>query len=124
MKSILPLLLLVALGLTACVVEPPEVDPDVDCQPSSFIGIWEYQSTNGTVLDSIPDIEIKLSDDARRGDLMLNGRYTNIKTLSGCMLGEVSGLLDVRYELVSENTLHKRSTAFLLFGSITEYKRQ
>lgn len=105
-------------------MEPVEPDDNLDCQTSSFVGIWVYQSTNGTVLDSIPDIEIRLSDDERRGDLLLDGRYTDIKTVSGCQLGEVSGLLDVTYELVSENTLHKKSTAFLLFGSTTEYKRQ
>lgn len=124
MKNKFILFLFIGIGFAACVVEPVGTNEDIDCQTSSFVGIWEYQSTNGTVLDSIPDIEIKLSDDPSRGDLMLDGRYTDIKTLSGCMLGEVSGLLDVRYELVSENTLHKRSTAFLLFGSITEYKRQ
>ena len=115
---------IVTISLFSCNVEPTELENEVNCIPASFVGQWEYQSTNGVELDSIPDIEIQLSDDEMRGELLIDGRYSNVKSVTGCTSGDISGLLDVVYELKSIDELYKRTTAFVLFGSTSVYKRE
>lgn len=109
---------------SACAIDSVNLKNEVDCVATSFVGTWEYQSTNGVVLDSITDIEITLSDDKSSGDIKINGLYLRIKSALGCTAGEVSGLLDESYELQSDSELHKRTTALVIFGSVSIYKKE
>ena len=109
--------------LTGCIAEPLDIHNEVECLPSSFVGKWEYQSTDGVVLDSIPDIMIELSDE-ERSDLQIDGLHYNVKSLSSCTAGDLSGFLDVTYELKSGDELLKRTTIFLVLGFTSIYKRK
>ncbi|MEZ4960089.1 MAG: hypothetical protein R2830_09780 [Saprospiraceae bacterium] len=110
--------------LPGCVQEPVDIDNAIECIPDSFVGVWEYQSTDGIVLDSIPDIIIELSNAEKQGDLLINGRYHYINTVAGCTAGDASSLLNVTYELSSTDELHKRTNVLLFFGSTDVFKRK
>ena len=118
-------ILIITLLLTSCTLEPIDLENEIECSPMGFVGDWQYQSTNGTVLDSIPDISIRLSDDLDIGDILVDSLYyLDVKASAGCTAGEVSGLLDLTFELRPNNTLIKRTGVLLFFGSTEVYKRQ
>ena len=114
----------IMIFISSCATDPVDLDNDVDCSADSFVGLWKYQSTNGVVLDSMPDIEIIKTDDESRGDIIIDGVYYDIKPALGCTAGEVSGLIDVTYELVSDNELHKKTTTLVIFGSTSIYMKK
>lgn len=120
-------LILVVVGvmtlLTSCLTEPLEKENEVNCVANSFEGLWKYHSTNGVKLDSIPDVEIAISDDKSRGDLLIDGRYFYIKPAVGCTAGSLSNSFGVTYELVDENQLKKRTSVFYVFGSTDLYTK-
>lgn len=117
-------LIVVIVTTTSCYIDPIELDDDFDCVADYWVGNWEYQSTNDVVLDSIPDLEIIISNDQLMGDIIINNQYFNIKTIAGCTAGERSPLLDITYELKNENELHRKSSAFIFFGLVSIYKRE
>lgn len=78
----------------SCLIEPVDLDNDVNCVTSSFVGHWRYHSANGAVLDSMPDIEMIKIEDESCGDKIIDGRYFDIKSALGCTVGEASVLLD------------------------------
>jgi hypothetical protein len=110
-------------NITNCTIQPTHLDNNIECTPSNFVGEWKYQSTNGVILDSIPDITITLSDDVIFGDIQIDGQYYFVKSISSCIAGDQSGILDQTYELISNDELVKRTTVLVAFGSTNLYKR-
>lgn len=111
------------ISLSSCVIESSDLTNDVKCTPEAFVGVWEYQSTGNIVKDSVPDIVITLSDDPTR-DIQINSTYHYVKAVGNCTSGDLSGLLDVTYELVNADELHRRNSVFIFFGSVDIYKRK
>lgn len=108
----------------SCVLDPIENDNILECEVDSFIGEWEYHSTDGVVLDSIPDLLIELSDNDLLGDILINENYLNIKTIQGCTAGNFSGIIDINYELISSDQISRRASYFYAFGSTDLYTKK
>lgn len=119
------IILIITLSFTSCLQEPIDLENHVECSPEAFVGVWEYQSTNGTVLDSIPDITISLAENREDADIFVDSLlYYDVRSYPGCTAGDVSGLLDLTYELKSNNELVRKSSFLVVFGGTDLYTRK
>lgn len=116
--------ILVTLFFLSCFQEPIDLENEVECIVENFVGSWEYVSTDGVRLDSIPDLEIILSNDPKQGDVQINKTYWSVDSSVGCKLGKNTRLLDTTYELRTINEIRKRNSVLLIFGRTDIYRRK
>lgn len=126
MKNKFLLFLTSALIITSCIVEPYDIDSEVDCVPESFVGEWVYvpKRPNDTLPKANIIIELSTEEDDRLDQpLKIGNIFYRINKTGACTIGETTGLVDGTFELKSEDELIERLTVFALFGSTYHYRR-